>query len=240
MDDFIEIPSASENILSFEKFTVSVWFRSNSDKEGVIWDKRSGNNCSQADGPITGMAQTSLDNGNTLNTYVSSSSIYNLNSKEDVSTADWFNAVLVREGGLLTLYLNGMVEESVSYTPGIDFATTLNLFIGKAINCSGTNFDGDIDDFTIYAEALSGSQIKDLYEIMLDGSGAVDNFYVNADDSDYSDADEDDDSAEEQEEEEDEEMDSDEDEEEDDEDSDLDEEEDDEEDDSDEDDEDSD
>ncbi|WP_276389230.1 LamG-like jellyroll fold domain-containing protein [Eudoraea chungangensis] len=163
VDDFIEIPSSAENILSSTDFTVSVWFRSTSESEGVIWEKRSTNSCIPGEGTATGLKQTSMGQENFLEAYANASSNYNLNSRNAVDTGDWFNAVLVREGVFLTLYLNGIVEESVSISPGTDFTTTLNLYIGKAINCSGSNFKGDIDDFTIYSEALSGSQIATLY-----------------------------------------------------------------------------
>lgn len=155
IDDFIRITSAPENTLGTGDFTISVWFRSTSTDEGVIWNKRNTSSCSQASGPTTGMSQTSAGNGNTFTAFTRSTSTYRLYSQSAVSDGGWYNGMLVRSGNTLTMYLNGQVEESVNITPGINFATTLDLFIGRTIYCSGNYYDGDVDDFTIWDQALS-------------------------------------------------------------------------------------
>ncbi len=165
IDDFIRIPSASENILDSGDFTVSVWFIGTSTDESVIWDKRNTSNCSQTSGPMTGMSQTNLFDGNVIRTFAGPSEPYNLYSKGAVNIGSWFNAVFVREGNIMTLYLNGRVEETVNITTGINFSTTLDLFIGGSLYCSGVYYEGKIDDFTIYGQALSGNQISYLYNL---------------------------------------------------------------------------
>ncbi|MBC2840113.1 LamG domain-containing protein [Robiginitalea sp. SC105] len=162
MDDFIQVPSASQNLFTSSDWTVSVWFLSTTTEEAVIWNKRNTSSCGSASGPTTGFAQTNLANGNTFTGFARSSGEYRLYSQGSVSDGLWNNGVMVREGNTLSLYLNGNLEQTMTIAAGADFTTTLDLFIGKTIYCSGEHFEGKIDDFAIYDVALTPDLINQI------------------------------------------------------------------------------
>ncbi|MBC3758159.1 LamG domain-containing protein [Hyunsoonleella sp. SJ7] len=163
VNDFIQVPSSNHNSLGGSDFTISVWFKSSTADEGVIWNKRNTSSCSQASGPTIGLSQTSQASGNLLQYRVRSSNDYLLNSKEAVNDGKWHNAVLLRDGGRLSFYLDGQLEAEETISAGIDFSTTLDLYIGRTVYCSGNYFEGDIDDFRIYGKALSQNEIQILF-----------------------------------------------------------------------------
>ena len=165
VNDYIQIGSANENVFTTGDFTVSVWFRSTSTDEGIIWNKRNTSSCSQASGPSNGFSQTSAGNGNTFVAQVRSSrsNRYRIESANPVSDNIWHNAILVKSGNSLTLYFDGAVEGTDNIVPGTNFATTLDLYIGRTIYCSGNYFEGIIDDFIIYDQALTQEQAEFLY-----------------------------------------------------------------------------
>lgn len=163
IDDFIQISSASENILGSDDFTVLTWFRSTSTDEGAIWGKRNTSSCSQVFGPTTTFSQTSKINGNTFSARFRSTNNYTIYSENPVSDSNWHLATVVRAGNSLSLYIDPLLEESVSIAVGIDFSTTLDFFIGRTSYCSGNHFTGDIDDFSIYNRALTQLEIDFLY-----------------------------------------------------------------------------
>jgi len=161
VDDFIQIPTTTENNVGSGNFTISVWIRSISANESVIFDKRNTSSCSQESGPRIGFNQTSAENNNTLSALFRNSDGDNqLYSQPTASDGNWHNIILVRDGTTLVLYIDGQLEDVDAIPPGSDFSTTLDLFIGKTIYCNGNHFTGDIDDFTIYGQALTQEQAE--------------------------------------------------------------------------------
>lgn len=166
VDDFIQVPNSPQNTLGSNDFTIAVWFKSTSGNEGVIFNKRNTSSCSQANGPSVGMSQTSAINNNYFASRIRrdrNNGDYRLNSTISVNDDMWHFGVITRQNNELKLFLDGTEITSTSIISGIDFSTTLDLFIGKTVYCSGNHFTGYIDDFTMYSRALD---IDEIYYLM--------------------------------------------------------------------------
>lgn len=156
----IQIASAPENTLGTNNFSISTWFKSSSQDEMFIWNKSS-TNCGDTEvGPSIGFRQSS---DGTLSVVADLSTTYTLNSLDTVNDGVWHFVVLVRENNSMTLYLDGLVENTITIDVDTDFTTTLDLYIGGTTLC-GNFYQGDIDEFSIYDQALSGAEIAELYD----------------------------------------------------------------------------
>ena len=156
----IQIASAPENTLGTNNFSISTWFKSSSSDEMFMWTKSS-TNCGDTEvGPSIGFRQS---NDGSLSVVADLSNIYTLNSSVAVNDGLWHFAVLVRENNAMTLYLDGRVEVTISIDLDADFTTRLDLYIGGTSLC-GNFYNGDIDEFSIYDQALSGAEISELYD----------------------------------------------------------------------------
>lgn len=160
-NNFIQIASAAENTFGTDNFSISTWFKSNSPDEMFLWTKSS-TNCGDTEvGPSIGFLQS---NDGTLSVVADLSNTYTLNSMDEVDDGLWHFAVLVRENNTMTLYLDGLVENSITIALDTDFTTTLDLYIGGTALC-GNFYNGDIDEFSIYDQALSGAEINELFDL---------------------------------------------------------------------------
>ena len=156
----IQIASAPENTLGTNNFSISTWFKSSSQDEMFIWNKSS-TNCGDTEvGPSIGFRQSS---DGTLSVVADLSTTYTLNSLDTEKDGVSHFAVLVRENNSMTLYLDGLVENTITIDVDTDFTTTLDLYIGGTTLC-GNFYQGDIDEFSIYDQALSGAEIAELYD----------------------------------------------------------------------------
>lgn len=107
------------------------------------------------------------------------------NAKVIVEDEKWYQLAWTYDGAVLKGYLNGKQVLSKDYAGGLgptaDTPKTPPADKGKNYNLSlGTWqqrddwFNGAIDDFAYFKEALSEPQIKELYDAMLTGAVAVD------------------------------------------------------------------
>lgn len=76
----------------------------------------------------------------------------------------WYFVVGVREGNLVKIYVNGVLEKTDAGTGGlIDYGTSPSASIGQKDGTSQHWFKGTIDDVRIYKRALTLSDIQTLY-----------------------------------------------------------------------------
>lgn len=77
----------------------------------------------------------------------------------------WYHVAITYDDGLdaTTIYLDGSADASGSQGPFTGSSTDVRM----AARDSGEDLDNDtaFDDFRIYARALSGSEIRKLYEL---------------------------------------------------------------------------
>lgn len=87
-------------------------------------------------------------------------------SLNTVSDNKWYHAVGVYNGTLLSLYLNGVLQNSAAHT-GTITSNSYHFCIGASCDLNGIvnnyGFDGSIDEVMIFNSALNSSQILDIY-----------------------------------------------------------------------------
>ncbi len=79
------------------------------------------------------------------------------------NSSTWYNVVGTYNGSLVKIYVNNVLENSVSYsaTPGV---TDQNLVIGRWYgNYDGYYTDGSISNVSIWNTALTSSQVSEIY-----------------------------------------------------------------------------
>jgi len=79
-----------------------------------------------------------------------------------VTDGDWHHVVGVFDGSELSLYIDGSLASSTPSFGGIPAVNTQDLAIGSFFGL-GAALNGEIDQLRIYSEALSTSEIVDLY-----------------------------------------------------------------------------
>lgn len=93
------------------------------------------------------------------NDYAQSSSSLQLNT--------WYFVVGVREGNLVKIYVNGILEGTdLGSSSSINYGPTPMAAIGQKDGLSATFMKGTIDDVRIYKRALTASDIQTLYNFV--------------------------------------------------------------------------
>lgn len=88
-----------------------------------------------------------------------------VNSTLNVDTNKWLHYAVVREDDNVTLYINGSQVESVQQVLLGSTSNAPTVFrIGRSQHTSNYNFNGSIDETHVWDRALSGSEIKKLYQ----------------------------------------------------------------------------
>jgi len=72
------------------------------------------------------------------------------------------------------IYLNGVVS---NHNWGVSFPTHASFFIG-GWTASGSNFIGDMDDFSVWNETLSTAKVQSMYNITTVNTGALTDYTV--------------------------------------------------------------
>jgi len=90
--------------------------------------------------------------------------------RRDVTTPlpalnSWVHVAVVFDGTSLTIYLNGVEENSITFSSTTLLQTTDELCISKRVGTNQYYFNGLIDDVRVYTRALSGPEILALYNM---------------------------------------------------------------------------
>ncbi|WP_447971237.1 LamG-like jellyroll fold domain-containing protein [Nitrospira sp. M1] len=101
-------------------------------------------------------------------------------STTTIDDGQWHHVAGTRQGGLLTIYVDGVAEGSTNGPTGT-LANSAPLYIGHYQPGEGQNFHGLIDEVRIYQRALSASEITNLAQsdinhtltAIIAGSGTV-------------------------------------------------------------------
>ena len=91
-----------------------------------------------------------------------------VSSLTSISDNKWHNVVVehIRSSKTMLIYIDGVRDNSSTYTTLNTITSTSNLCIGR--RCDGnaqTLFNGSIDDLRIYNRALSAAEVKQLYNL---------------------------------------------------------------------------
>ena len=97
-----------------------------------------------------------------------SASSYSINGISKLAPGNTYHIIGTYDGSMLRLYVNGALEASVAASGSINFSgiqPQWGLGIGGALGSNLAAFSGVIDDVSIYAKALSSTQVANHYLI---------------------------------------------------------------------------
>jgi hypothetical protein len=163
-DDFINMgnPAALQlnNTVTFSCWVNIVAFKTQFIFTKIFFDPNQGGN------PAKGYAiyQNAFGNGTPSFSEViySSSGLASSYVGETITTGTWIFVTLVIEQSSWKFYQNGVLINDVPGTNLLDDGTLGDLNIGRY--SGGFNFDGRIDDVTIYNRALTANEVTQLYQ----------------------------------------------------------------------------
>lgn len=90
---------------------------------------------------------------------------YNLFSKDTISLKEWTMLTGTYDGGIMKIYLNGILNDSLKITGSISsYHTNLNFGRWAPGGTNGEQYlDGQLDDISIWNRSLTQQEIKELY-----------------------------------------------------------------------------
>lgn len=150
VDDDVEVPDSAS--LDLTTFTVSVWFNQDTTTASIKSLVRKGSqnyfirldSTGQVPGCTTRVGGVSVGSGSTI----------------PIVNGVWNHAVCVYDGTRLSFYLNGAPDGS---TTALGTAEPNANLLGIGGTPNGQFFDGRIDNVRIFNQALTTSQIEDLF-----------------------------------------------------------------------------
>lgn len=156
-------------------FTISVWFNADSISEGWPTILQTQGDYSISNIPFT-IGISGLQCGcaypgglNAGASYAPATHSWFLSPRKQTPIGKFNQAVVVKSGGTVTMYLNSQIwEQGVVATPTTRTGNTL--WIGRAPSedtAGTTGFHGILDDIRIYNRALSVQEVKNLYRYEL-------------------------------------------------------------------------
>jgi hypothetical protein len=80
-----------------------------------------------------------------------------VNNATNVSDGTWHQAVAVRQGVALSLYIDGALQKTSTAPKVVNIANTNPLQIGT--DAATVNFNGSTDEARLYARALNACEI---------------------------------------------------------------------------------
>ena len=92
-----------------------------------------------------------------------------LSSLSTIPTGSWTHIVGTRDGTTLKIYINGMLDNSLTNAVATQ-SSTFNLVLGQEANEAGSprnNFNGSIDEFLLFSKALYPEEVQALYNASL-------------------------------------------------------------------------
>jgi len=162
VSNYISIPDNNSLDFGLNDFSISIWLKypsqvgGTSDYASILQKWISSTNSDGMsifiDSPALGIFLFRVDGPNPL---VSSSSGLDNNT--------FRHFVCIRQSNTLKVYINGVLDNSLA-VPAIDISGTMPVILGAhALDTTGQNYQGIMDDLRIYNRALTASEIQSLY-----------------------------------------------------------------------------
>jgi hypothetical protein len=154
--------NASFDFSNATGLTISTWIRQENATAGYIIEK---------DGPAVltddeyfiNISSTGQLQGAFTSKSGNSTPHQTISSKSKLTLNIWYNVVLTwKSNGVISFYINGILDDTVSSTVTSIQNTTIPLGIGND-NAHTQGFPGSIDEVYIYKRALSDVEIQALY-----------------------------------------------------------------------------
>lgn len=167
-DSYAEIPHTTTPDFS-SKVSISIWFKTVSTSEGVIWQKAYGP--SGGDSVFSLSVNTSGNEGKATVTWRdnSGSHLHTLTSSSAVNDNLWHHAVVTYDvHGGISFFLDGFqAANSVYPQSGLTFSPDMAFQVGRWAHDSHPSqnfFDGLVDDLRIYDRMIYSSEAPFLYD----------------------------------------------------------------------------
>ena len=163
-DDYISVPAAA--LTGLTNFSLSMWFRVDAHNDfKQLFSASNAETSTELEFYIntSNQVRAGIKNSYVDFTGGSSSSV--------VANDSWTHATLTRSSNLLCLYLNG--QQVNCKTVSAASLNTTRAAVGTWWQRNGAfddDFRGDIDEVLLFAQALSGAQISQLYQNQLAGN----------------------------------------------------------------------
>lgn len=163
-DDYIDTGSSSFNFTT-QPFSVSAWVYSDDLGSGVNAEIVA---TDKANSPASGWGFLLVGPSEILRLVTRGTTPSNIDSVSSVPINTWSHVAATFSGtsGTMALYINGVLNNSTSYTGSITSAAC-NLQIGRRFrtSCAATAvyFNGKIDDVRVYNYALSAAQVRKVH-----------------------------------------------------------------------------
>ena len=150
-NDYLSISGSSDLSISGD-LTISLWFKADSFSNFEYIFRLTGNLATGTD-RMLGISSSKLSG----NTYASG---FGTLGNTTLSTGTWYNAAVVYSSGSFILYLNGAADSS-SITAIMNTVIYTETTVGKSYN--GEQFDGLIDEVSVFDSALNANNINAIY-----------------------------------------------------------------------------
>lgn len=87
-----------------------------------------------------------------------------LTSSAAITNTDWHLLTFTKSGILWSIYIDGVLDNSIEDGTAQEASTATNMQIGSQISYSGySHFAGSLDEVRVYNRALSATEVSDLY-----------------------------------------------------------------------------
>ncbi len=168
-DDYVTVPNSNTFDFGTGPFTFSAWAKTTSTAYSMLFLRYNSSggggqifmSFSRGGGADTGKVELYTWNSTQEEVYRKSSGTIN--------DGQWHHVVGVRDGGTITIYVDGAVNQGTQTGSATINASSDGTFgIGYNSNeggAPGGYFDGSLDDVRVYNRALSISEIKQLYNM---------------------------------------------------------------------------
>ncbi|MFN7161311.1 MAG: LamG-like jellyroll fold domain-containing protein [Candidatus Gracilibacteria bacterium] len=165
VNDYVTVPDSSSLKVGSGDFSISLWFKATSTGNHQALFSKEG---SAPNFPHYGIR---IDPNNKLSAFATDcgtgvcgygTSRHGVTGNTTVTDNSWHHVVFVKNGAEQTLYLDNILDGSLSEGPW-NTDSTAPLTIGSQQGLAGTFVDGRIDDIRFFNRALSAQETTDLY-----------------------------------------------------------------------------
>ena len=151
VDDGVDCGNAFGNFETGD-FTIETWFKTAESKSSTLLSKR--------DVCDVGSFWSLSMNGNG-HVYIEINGTQSLFSKSAVNTNQWTHVAAVREGLTLSLYINGVLDDTLTTSSVLSISNPGSVLLGKSV-CN--QFAGELDEVRIWNVARQAADIKSWYD----------------------------------------------------------------------------
>jgi hypothetical protein len=157
-NDYVGIPYSSTHSFGTNNFTLSAWIKGSAfgSNNRILSNYRA-----EVDGRRGYIFSV---NSGILTGYIGSGTP-NLTSSTTLQAGTWYHVVMVREGDVARLYINGVTDGSPAAGMAAKNATSDGTLDISADTENSWFFNGSLDDVRIYNRALSATEVKQLYNL---------------------------------------------------------------------------